>query len=300
MGMPTETVYGLAASIFSEVGLKRIFEIKERPFFDPLIVHISDLSQRKMVVSAWPPLADFLAKKFWPGPLTMVLPKEAKLSSLITSGLNTVGIRMPSHPVAQALIDACGTPLAAPSANKFGKTSPTKAEHVRKSFEKEDILVLDGGQSELGLESTVIKIEDDNLIILRPGAITEELLEAACKEFNAPTKISKASTLESPGNVQHHYMPSVPLILIRQEGHQLSNKDRKVIIDQFHLESSAIGMELKLDANPRLAARSLYSKMREAEEMGADFLYAFQRQGQSGGIWVAIWDRLNRAASVVL
>lgn len=298
VGMPTETVYGLAASIESEAGLRKIFEIKERPFFDPLIVHISDRDQRKRVVSEWPDLAQFLSEKFWPGPLTMVLPKAPALNPLITSGLETVGIRMPSHPVAQNLIALCGVPLAAPSANKFGKTSPTKADHVRKSFEKEGILVLDGGQSDLGLESTVVKLEGGNLIVLRPGAITIEMLEETCKEFSGQVNISRASTMESPGNVQHHYMPSVPLILIRQEGLQLSNGDRENILKQFQLDRSAIGVELKLDLNPRLAARSLYGKMRESEETGADFIFVFQREKQVGGLWMAIWDRLGRAASL--
>ncbi|MGZ3692981.1 MAG: L-threonylcarbamoyladenylate synthase, partial [Bdellovibrionota bacterium] len=124
VALPTETVYGLAASILSEEGIKKIFAIKERPFFDPLIVHISDLEQKEQVISSWPEMADFLAQRFWPGPLTMVLPKHPALNPLITAGLDTVGIRMPAHPVARALIKKCEVPLAAPSANKFGKTSP--------------------------------------------------------------------------------------------------------------------------------------------------------------------------------
>ena len=129
VALPTETVYGLAASIFSEEGIRRIFAIKERPFFDPLIVHVSDLEQIKQVISEWPPLADYLARAFWPGPLTMVLPKHPGVNPLITSGLDTVGVRMPAHPIARQLIEKCGFPLAAPSANKFGKTKIGRA-HV--------------------------------------------------------------------------------------------------------------------------------------------------------------------------
>ncbi|NDF16271.1 threonylcarbamoyl-AMP synthase, partial [bacterium] len=195
VALPTETVYGLAASIRSEEGIKKIFAIKERPFFDPLIVHISDLEQKKQVISEWPPLADFLAKRFWPGPLTLVLPKHPSLNPLITSGLDTVGVRMPAHPIARQLIEKCGFPLAAPSANKFGKTSPTKAEHVRKGFEKEDLLILDGGQSEVGLESTVVALaregDKDVVTILRPGAVTFDILDSAMKERGVPFELKR-------------------------------------------------------------------------------------------------------------
>jgi L-threonylcarbamoyladenylate synthase len=142
VGMPTETVYGLAASIRSDEGLQRIFAVKERPFFDPLIVHINALSQKDEVVREWPKTAAFLAEHFWPGPLTMVLPRNLNLNSLITAGLDTVGIRMPRHPIATHLIECTGAPIAAPSANKFGKTSPTTIDHVRNEFLKEDLFVL--------------------------------------------------------------------------------------------------------------------------------------------------------------
>jgi L-threonylcarbamoyladenylate synthase len=301
VALPTETVYGLAASIESEEGIRKIFAIKERPFFDPLIVHIADLEQKTQVIAEWPEVADFLAKKFWPGPLTLVLPKNPRINTLITAGLDTVGIRMPSHPVARALIELCRVPLAAPSANKFGKTSPTKADHVRKGFEKEELFILDGGQSEVGLESTVVELSREGekaiVTILRPGAITEILLSEALTERGEPFEIRKKSSLASPGNVEHHYMPNIPLVIVVQEELSLKQKTRDEICQDFQLERNVRGAELKLDKNPRLAARSLYVRMRECSDSGDSFIYVFRRKEQEGGLWDAIWDRLNRASS---
>lgn len=301
VALPTETVYGLAASIDNEEGLKRIFSIKERPFFDPLIVHISDLEQRTRVISSWPDVAAWLAKKFWPGPLTFVLPKHPSINPLITSGLETVGLRMPSHPIARDLIEKVGVPLAAPSANKFGKTSPTKAEHVRKGFEKEDLFILDGGQSEVGLESTVISLSENGgkalVTVLRPGAITKELLESALQEWGKPFEIGKASSNASPGNTEHHYMPNIPLVIVEQEEVSLKQVTKEEICRDFGIEKNSRGAELRLDANPRLAARALYARMRECTDSGATFIYVLRKQSHAGGLWEAIWDRLARAAS---
>lgn len=301
VALPTETVYGLAASIESEAGIRKIFSVKERPFFDPLIVHICDLDQKGQVISAWPEIADFLAKKFWPGPFTMVLPKHPKLNTLITSGLETVGVRMPAHPVAQALIKKCEVPLAAPSANKFGKTSPTKAEHVRKGFEKDEIFILDGGQSEVGLESTVVAFskegEKDIVSILRPGAITQPMIEDALREKGTPFEVKRATSQASPGHTEHHYMPNIPLVIVDQEEFSLKQFTRDQICDDFQFERNVRGAELRLDSNPKIAARSLYVRMRECSDSGASFIYVFRSKSQTGGLWDAIWDRLTRAAS---
>lgn len=300
VAMPTETVYGLAASINSEEGLKKVFSLKERPFFDPLIVHIADLEQKGQVVREWPEAAEILAQEFWPGPLTMVLPKQPQVNSLITSGLDTVGLRMPNHPLARSLIRAVGSPLAAPSANKFGKTSPTKAEHVRKSFAADEVQVLDGGPSDLGLESTVVSIgkrEGCALIsILRPGVITEDMIRDLFRGKGQAVVVERIASHASPGHTEHHYMPSVPLVILETEaalGKQLLQR----IYADFQLMPNTTGAELRLDANPKLAARNLYGRMRECAEGGAEFIFVVHRKEQSGGLWEAIWDRLNRAAS---
>lgn len=301
VALPTETVYGLAASIDSEEGIRKIFSIKERPFFDPLIVHICDLSQKDRVVSQWPELAALFSKEFWPGPLTMVLPKHKDLNPLITSGLDTVGIRMPAHPIAKQLIEECRVPLAAPSANKFGKTSPTKAEHVRRGFEKDELFILDGGQSEVGLESTVISFstegEKDIINILRPGAITQEELQSVLLARGKPFEIRKKSSLESPGNIEHHYMPNIPLVIAEQEAPTLKQNTRNEICQDFQFEQNVRGAELRIDANPKLAARSLYVRMRECADSGAAYIFVLKRSNQHGGLWDAVWDRLERASS---
>jgi L-threonylcarbamoyladenylate synthase len=301
VALPTETVYGLAASIRSDEGLRKIFAIKERPFFDPLIVHISELEQKNQVIAEWPELADFLARKFWPGPLTLVLPKHGSLNPLITAGLDTVGLRMPAHPVARQLIEKCRFPLAAPSANKFGKTSPTKAEHVRKGFEKEDLLILDGGQSEVGLESTVVSLgkegDADVVTVLRPGAVTQDMLEAVLAERGRPFLVKKATSNASPGHTEHHYMPNIPLVIAEQETGVLKQSLRDQICDDFQFERNVRSAELRLDGNPRIAARSLYTRLRECSDSGASFIYVLRRSNQTGGIWDAIWDRLTRASS---
>ena len=300
--MPTETVYGLAASIRNEEALKRIFSIKERPFFDPLIVHISDLEQKGQVVREWPDSAEILAKHFWPGPLTMVLPKQGHINPLISSGLDTVGLRMPSHPMARALIRAVGTPLAAPSANKFGKTSPTKAEHVRKAFSEEEVHILDGGPSEVGLESTVVALQDEGgkskITILRPGAITQEMMAECFSGEHREVSFERKSSLASPGNTEHHYMPSIPLVILATYK-SLTREAEKKIVEDFQIPLSGRGVELKLDLNPKLAARALYARMRECGESGADYIFVIRKAEYAGGMWDAIWDRLQRAASRV-
>jgi len=297
IAMPTETVYGIAASIQNQKGLREIFSIKERPFFDPLIVHIADLEQKDQVVREWPVLAGIFANAFWPGPLTMVLAKSASISSLITSGLDTVGLRMPKHPIAQRLIRECGVPLAAPSANKFGKTSPTSADHVRKSFRGENLYILDGGPSELGLESTVIAFGGEKEIsILRPGAITKEMLVDAAKEKNIIISVERKESSASPGHTEHHYMPAIPLVIVKGDG-GITEKIREEICQDFCLSREARGQELRLNENPKVAARELYAHLRDCADLGAEYIYVKRISLQEGGLWDAIWDRLGRAAS---
>jgi L-threonylcarbamoyladenylate synthase len=304
VAMPTETVYGLAASIDSEKGLRKIFALKERPFFDPLIVHVGSFKQVKDLVLEWPPLADFVARMFWPGPLTIVVDKSERVNDLITSGLDTVALRYPAHPIAQDLIELAGVPLAAPSANKFGKTSPTSAEHVKEEFPNEDLLILDGGLSDVGVESTVIAIgkKGNRIEIYRPGAITKEMIESALKKWSGTVAVEFAHSPASPGHMKHHYMPKIPLAIVSaEEMDGLSPVTRKKVIAQTKIARINNALELRLDEDPAIAARELYSEMRRLADSGADVIYVKSMDPEErSGLWQAIWDRLSRAASLDL
>ncbi|HVY70514.1 MAG TPA: L-threonylcarbamoyladenylate synthase, partial [Verrucomicrobiae bacterium] len=178
VALPTETVYGLAANAFDERAVRRIFEIKGRPAINPVIVHVADLVTARACASEWPALADRLAAAFWPGPLTLVLPRAARVPDVVTAGGATVGIRWPGHPLMQAVIRACGFPLAAPSANLSNQISPTNAEHVREHLAGKIPLIVDGGQAQVGIESTVLDISVEPPRLLRPGMIHAESLLA--------------------------------------------------------------------------------------------------------------------------
>jgi L-threonylcarbamoyladenylate synthase len=307
VAIPTETVYGLAASIDSEAGLRKVFALKERPFFDPLIVHVASLKEAASVVKEWPPLADFLARMFWPGPLTLVLPKADRINPLITSGLETVAVRYPAHPLAQELIRLTGTPLAAPSANKFGRTSPSNAEHVRSEFADHPLQVIDGGECEVGIESTVVAFGkciggEDEVQILRPGGVTEEMLKEKLDKWFGATSVRRMASEASPGHLKHHYMPKIPLVIVPEDEPQgLFRESRKRIQLKLGMDQICAPMELTLNEQAAQAARELYSEMRRLAESGADLLYVRKRKNQTvDGLWQAIWDRLTRAASLDL
>lgn len=306
--IPTETVYGLAASIDSEKGLRKIFSLKRRPFFDPLIVHVASFKEAASVVREWPPVGDFLARLFWPGPLTLVLPKADRVHPLITSGLETVAVRFPSHPIARDLIRLTGSPLAAPSANFFGRASPSRAEHVRSEFSSEldgeDLLIIDGGECAVGLESTVVSIHRDTqeakdiVTILRPGGVTEEMLKSALERWSQKVAIARSESPASPGHTKHHYMPRIPLVVVAQnEPVGLSLPTRQKIQRELKLSSIANPRELELNPDAVLAARELYSEMRRLAA-DSDLLVVRFGDNQRGGLWDAIWDRIRRAASL--
>lgn len=243
VAIPTETVYGLAGSIASEEAIKKIFATKERPFFDPLIVHVCDIPMARTCVHAWPQIAEILAKEFWPGPLTFILPKAEHINSQITSGLDTVGIRCPNHPLTLELIRTFNTPLAAPSANKFKKISPTSAEHVRSEFN--DVYVLDGGVCEVGIESTIIGIDENKINIYRPGMITKEMISEVLSRQQLKVSINYQESPVAPGHLKHHYQPKKPVFL------------------RFTTDSDR---GWRLPSNPVIAARDLYAKLRELDQ----------------------------------
>jgi L-threonylcarbamoyladenylate synthase len=202
VAFPTETVYGLGANALNPLAVAKIFELKERPSFDPLIIHIANINQLEKLVSSIDERVYKLAQKFWPGPLTMVLPKSNIVPDIVTAGLPTVGIRMPANEMALELIRKSDCPIAAPSANKFGRISPTTAAHVKKQLPNVDF-ILDGGKTTVGIESTIIKLTDYGFQILRNGIITQEELETIVP-FDSNTKIEK---LSAPGMLKSHYSP---------------------------------------------------------------------------------------------
>ncbi len=300
VAIPTETVYGLAGLISSETALKAIFETKKRPFFDPLIVHVGSIYQAQSLVLSWPPIADLLAKKFWPGPLTLILPKKPEVSSLITSGLETLALRWPRHPITQSLLDQLKQPFAAPSANLFGKTSPTSAEHVLSEFSNE-VAVLDGGPCQVGIESTILQIEEEaksaKLSILRPGMITDKDIREALASYPKPYELVHKESSIAPGHLKHHYQPRLPLALLFNSK-QSSEPDILGITKKLGLNLNAKHFDLKLNQDPKLAARELYQKLREADQSGKDFIFC-QLNTSDDPNWTGILDRLKKASTLV-
>lgn len=277
--LPTETVYGLAGIISKASSLEKIFTTKKRPLFDPLIVHVASLDQAKELCAEWPDWAEDLAHQFWPGPLTLVLPKNDKVNDLITSGGNTVALRMPKHPLTLEVLKNLKIPVAAPSANRFGKTSPTSVEHVMDEFSDESFFVLDGGSCSVGVESTVVCVVNDVLQILRPGGVTQEELQKACPHLKVTAKTSG----KSPGHLEDHYQPDVPLYIVPEAW-----SDEKIF-----KQIGGDTQELSLGANAALAARELYSKMRSTRSAA---LFVRRKKSQKTDLWVPIWDRLKKAS----
>ncbi len=297
VGLPTETVYGLAADIRSIEALKRIFAIKERPFFDPLIVHCSSVEQVRGLVTVWTTSHQVLADSFWPGPLTMVVPKKPAVSDLITSGLPQVGIRIPRHPDALAVIDQLGSPLAAPSANKFGKTSPTQAQHVREEFGFE-VFVLDGGSCDVGIESTVLELEETDqkvhVKILRPGMIQESEILVALSRQEKEVEIEYSGSKAAPGQLMAHYQPAIPLVIWQKKTDQKSIESKIFAELSFKLSD---GVELSLSSDAGIAARELYSELRRHSKSASRFIYFRETDNNLCESWRPLWNRLNRAAT---
>lgn len=315
IGMPTETVYGLAGDIDNPEAIRSIFRIKNRPFFDPLIVHTFSLTEAQKLTTAWNSIAEVLANRFWPGPLTLVMPKADRVSDLITSGLQTVGIRIPKHAMSIDLLRRYGIPLAAPSANKFGKTSPTTAEHVRMEFKDEGLFVLDGGPCQVGLESTVLSILGKKIQILRKGQISEtsikEELARNRVEFEMDLEINKK---HSPGHLKHHYMPEVPLILVSANNVPMGPEEVVAAVkerfDQLPNEIESVKIVkpqywekirfLTFSKEPSLAARELYSLLRSESEKKPDLLVFQLESYHDGEQWESFLDRVQKAASLVI
>lgn len=287
--MPTETVYGLAAVARDPAAVERVFEAKGRPATNPLIVHAGTLEMARGCCAHWPASADALARAFWPGPLTLVLPKAEWVPGVVTAGGETVAVRVPRHPVALALIEAMGEPLVAPSANRSGYVSPTRIEHVRGVWSEAEVFVLDGGACEVGLESTVVAVGERGLRVLRPGVIgADELARVA--GVPVVEGESAGGVAASPGVVGPHYQPRARVVLVRSVD-EIGDADGVVLLPPG--ESSAGGVRMPGEAGAY--GRGLYTALREADGTGASVIVVCVPEGE-GPVWDAIRERLGRAA----
>ncbi len=292
VAIPTETVYGLAGWTGSHEGLRKIFSTKERPFFDPLIVHIDSIAKAKALTSEWTNIHQALAETCWPGPLTLIAKKNDRVNPLITSGLDSVGLRCPRHEATLSLLKNIDGGLAAPSANKFGKTSPTTAKHVFDEF-GDSVSILDGGQSEVGIESTVAGVMNGRVEIFRPGFYTAKSLKETLLKKGIDTEVVYAESPVAPGQLKHHYMPKIPLVIVPENF--LPEKHRHEI--SFSFKNPVIWTQ---PLSPEIASRELYQKMREFDQQGFDIIFAERNSHHFSEEWLGIWNRLEKAKSQAL
>ena len=301
VGIPTETVYGLAADARNEAAVRSIFEAKGRPQDNPLIVHISCISQLYPLVREIPPLALRIAEKHWPGPLTMIFPKSEMIPVTTSGGLDTIAVRMPSSPAARAIIDAW-FPLAAPSANLSGSPSPTTAQHVLKDMDGRVPLIIDGGECSCGVESTVLTFTGaDRVRILRPGGVTAEMLSELCNVDIDPAVTSepeKGAKVLSPGMKYKHYSPKAEVIIVDAHAESFrrwcgEHSGNGVIA--LSQDSKEEGMFRSFGSDPQEQAHRLFSLLREADDEGAVRVYV--EMPSRAGIGLAVYNRLLRAAA---
>jgi L-threonylcarbamoyladenylate synthase len=278
VAFPTETVYGLGANALDPAAVEKIYTAKGRPAASPLIVHVDSIEMARDLVREWPEKAQKLAQRFWPGPLTLVLPKRPHVPDELTAGLDTVGIRTPAHPIALALIQQARLPIAAPSANRFSELSPTTAAHVRLAMGDRVAMVLDGGPTSVGIESTVLSLAGAEAILLRPGMLSQAEIE----EVIGPIRIGRETTGSahpSPGMHRRHYSPRTRLILVKpgqppSDGH---------------------GVRLQMPTDPRQYAAVLYERLHQADSENWDWIEI--ELPPDDPRWAAIRDRLERAAA---
>jgi L-threonylcarbamoyladenylate synthase len=294
VAVPTETVYGLAGNALETTSVARIFEVKNRPSFDPLIVHISEYQQLSKYVMHVPPHAERLAKEFWPGPLTILLKKRSIIPDLVTSGLDTVAIRCPNHPLTQSLLRAVDFPLAAPSANPFGFVSPTTAAHVTEQLGSKIKYVLDGGPCSIGVESTIVGFENNKTVVHRFGGVTVEAIEKVVG--NVELASSSPSSPKAPGQLKSHYAPRKKMFTV-----DLEKAIDMIDIDRVAVLSFATDYKVKHQVilspsgNLAEAAKNLFGALRQLDKMPVELILAEFVPDE--GIGRAINDRLRRASA---
>ena len=304
VGMPTETVYGLAANAFDENAVKKIFKAKKRPADNPLIVHIAEIDMIKELATDIPDVALAVCEKFWPGPITIVLPKSDKIPLITSGGLDTVGIRLPSNKIARELIKACGLPLAAPSANLSGSPSPTTANHVFDDMNGRILAILDDGSCSVGVESTVISIEDDIIRLLRPGKISVDDLKSVASDVVIDSGvleiISNDAAVKSPGMKYKHYSPKADVTLVsgsieffeRYVYERNSDDTYALIFDSDNISDDI--RSIKFGDSSEQQAERIFAILREIDKIGAKNVYA--RCPSKDGVGLAVYNRMLRAA----
>ncbi len=308
VAFPTETVYGLGADATSQAAIAKIFKAKGRPVSDPLIVHVAQAGELERIADSVPDSVEPLARAFWPGPLTLVVPRADAIPPAVSAGRDTVAVRVPSHPVALALIREAGVPIAAPSANLFSRPSPTRAEHVLEDLDGRLDLILDGGPSAVGVESTVLDLTSRPPAILRPGGVPLEELSAVVGEVEyRPREADPQEAQAAPGMLLKHYSPRARVILCEhgadglraragrhlargeKVGALLADEDRAAL-DGLPVETGSLGPE----GSPQEAAQRLFAELRRLDGLGVDVILS--RQPARQGLGLAVWDRLFRAA----
>ena len=305
VAFPTETVYGLGADATNDAAVRGIYLAKGRPESDPLIVHVADVSELARVAASAPLAVEKLAARFWPGPLTLVLPKGTGMSANVSSGRDTIAVRVPRHPVALALIREVGAPLAAPSANLFSRPSPTRAEHVVEDLDGRVDVILDGGPTVVGVESTVLDLTAEPPEVLRPGGVSLEALSDVLPAVTFTPRVLEGGS--SPGMLLKHYSPKAELVLVAagpgrlrelvekrlrtgsRAGALLFDEDRQSLAG-LPVEISSLGAS----GTPEQAAERLFEELRRLDRLGVDVIFA--RAPEKAGLGLAVWDRLFRAA----
>ena len=317
VSFPTETVYGLGANAFNEMAIAQIFETKGRPKQDPLIVHVPGVEKVTDLVqfSAKAQKDNFLAlaQAFWPGPITLVLPASEKIPESVTSGTGWVGVRAPQHPVALDLLNTAGVPVVAPSANLFGHVSPTRAEHVFADFHDKEVFILDGGQTSCGIESTVAKVQEDSVVVLRPGVITPEEIKEVLEKCGLdeikvqlkPQYMPKQKAAVSPGQHVKHYSPNCPCFMVQIQGKETQSEEslkRKVILDfagqlKQYSGKCLLYFDLSPSGDPKQASHHLFQKLREAESLEPEEVWIADLTELDGQSALGLKDRVFRSAS---
>jgi L-threonylcarbamoyladenylate synthase len=299
VAFPTETVYGLGANALDAAAVERIYAAKGRPAYNPIIVHVARAELATDVVAAWPDRAAALADAFWPGPITLVLPKRAEIPDAVSAGLPTVGVRVPRHPVALALLTAARIPVAAPSANRSMRISPTTGAHVLKSLGDAVDMILDAGPTSVGIESTVIDLSADVPTLLRPGTITRAELEAVVGPIAIAAATDGTAARRSPGMLDRHYAPRARLVLvdaadagIRVERERASVQRAGAIIISADVELAET--IVRLPNEPRQYAARLYDALHALDDAGCDAIIV-ERVPETPE-WMGVRDRLTRAA----